>query len=132
MSDAQREFWPLIGPEGQGAQIDERTRAGAYNVENDAAPYAHVVLASFAPDRWSAVYFSWLSLKGWMAGLHYLETTHLYATEHDGRIYTTFVVVFSSAEAVGAWLEHGYPVEEMLRSLGVAGEDIRGLLMRDL
>ena len=132
MSDEQREFWPLIGPERQGAAIDERTRAAEYNVENDASGYAHVVLASFLPDRWSAVYFSWLSLKGWLAGLPQLETLHLYATEHDGRIYTTFIVVFSSAEAVGAWLEHGYPVEEMLRSLGVADQDIRGLLMRDL
>jgi hypothetical protein len=132
MADAQREFWPRIGPEGQGAQIDQRTRAAEHNVENDASGYAHVVLASFPVDRWSAVYFSWLSLKGWLAGLHYLESTNLYATEYDGRIYVNFAIVFSSAEAVGAWLEHGYPIEEMLRSLGVADADIRGLLMRDL
>jgi len=123
-------FWPSMGPERQGEELDRRTRAAEVNIENEASSYVHIVLASFPADRWSAVYFSWLSLKGWIAGLHYLESTHLYATEHDGRVYATFVVEFSSPEALGAWLEHGYSVEEMLRALGVAEADISPALMR--
>jgi hypothetical protein len=103
-----------------------------YVYELEQAPYAHVVTATFPHDRWSGVFFSWLSLKGFILGVHSVENVRLYASEMGARVQATFVTVFSNRESLDAWLEHGYPVEEMLVAEGVVEDDITSVLARDL
>lgn len=103
-----------------------------YRFEYEQAPYAHIVTASFPPDRWSAIYYSWLSLKGYMLGVHGIDNTRCYADETDGHVDAVFVTIMSDRQAALAWLEQGYPVEEMLAAEGVAVDDIKTVLARDL
>ncbi len=113
-----------------GSDMADEEREYVYELEQ--APYAHVVTATFPHDRWSAVFFSWLSLKGFILGVHSVENTRLYASELGEQVQATFVTVFSDRESVEAWLDHGYPVEEMLVAEGVAESDIASALARDL
>jgi hypothetical protein len=104
-----------------------------YHYETELHPFAHIVTASFPAERWSAIFYSWMSLKAYLLGVHAVENVRLYATESDeGRVRATFVVVFSTREAVAAWVESGYPVEEMLAANGVGESDINSVLARDL
>jgi hypothetical protein len=112
-------------------QVDERQ--AEYHFETELAPFAHIVTASFAAERWSGIFYSWMSLKAYLLGVHHVENVRLYATEVEGgRVQATFVTVFSNREAVAAWLEHGYSVEEMLAAEGVNEADIASVLARDL
>ena len=103
-----------------------------YMYELEQAPYAHVVTASFPHERWSGVFFSWLSLKAFVLGVHSVENVRLYASEVGDDVQATFVTVFSDVESMDAWLSHGYPVEEMLTAEGVPEEHITTVLARDL
>ena len=100
-------------------------RAGAGSV-------AHVVTATFPHERWSGVFFSWLSLKAFILGVLAVENTRLSASEVGEDVQATFVTVFSDVESMDAWLSKGYPVEEMLTAEGVAEDRIATVLARDL
>lgn len=103
-----------------------------YRFEYEQAPYAHVVTASFPPDRWSAIFYSWMSLKGYMLGVHGIENTRCYADESDDHVDAVFVTILADRESALAWLEQGYTVEEMLVAEGVPADDMTTLLVRDL
>jgi hypothetical protein len=121
-------------PGGVGGSYPQAVTTGDadYRYEYDFWPYVYVVTATFPADRWSAVFFSWLSVKGFTAGMHYVEGAHCYATPVEGdRVWATFAIRFSNEEAVSSWYEYGYPVEEMLAGLGVAAEDITSIVARD-
>jgi hypothetical protein len=130
MTDTDR-MWPPQEPEEHARQLaEEPVEEGVF--EYEAAPYGLVVQAHFPMDRWSAVFFSWLSFKGFVAGLRFCENTHLYATQAGARVWATFIVTFSSPRALGEWLRNGYPIEQMLTDLGIPAEDMRSMLVRDL
>lgn len=102
--------------------------------EYDIAPYCEMVQAFIPEEVWSGVFYSWSSLKGHLQGLHGLEGTEMYAgreEEGEGRIYACFFTIWSSGDALAEWIEHGYPVEKMLKSLGVPEESIEMRLIRD-
>ena len=104
-----------------------------YLFETDLHPFATIVTATFAADRWSAVFYSWMSLKGFVVGVHGVENVRLFATEvEDGRVQAVFVIVFSNRGAVISWVDNGYTIEEMLMANGVAEGDITSVLARDL
>ena len=124
-------MWPPQGPEEHAQQLHEESAAEGY-FEYEDLPYGMLVHASFPLDRWAAVYYSWLSYKGFAAGLHFCEETRLFATQAGGRVWATFQLVFSSPRALGEWLQHGYPIEEMLADVGVPAEDVRSMLGRDI
>ncbi len=128
MSDDQ--MWPPQGPEGHAEQLGQNPPEDYYEYEN--VPYGVLVQASFPLERWAAVYYSWLSYKGYACGLHYNEGTRLFATQAGGRVWATFELVFSSPRAVAEWMEHGYPIEEMLADVGVEPENVRTMLGREL
>ena len=124
-------MWPPQEPGEHARQLVEEPPAESY-YEYEAAPYGLLVQATFPMDRWSAVFFSWLSFKGFVVGLHFCENTHLYATQAGGRVWATFIVTFSSPRGLDEWLRNGYPVEEMLTDLGIPPEDMRSMLVRDI
>lgn len=130
MTDGER-MWPPQDVEAHVRQLREEPPDGQV-FEYEAAPYGMLVQATFPTTRWSAVYFSWLSFKGFIVGVHYVEDLHLYATQAEGRVWATIVVTFTSPRGLAGWLEHGYPVEQMLRDVGVPDEDIRVSLVRDI
>jgi hypothetical protein len=99
--------------------------------EYDIAPYAQMVQAAVPQQQWSGVFFSWMSMKAHLQGLHGLDRTETYATLQEDVVYATFIVVFENAEELGQWMENGYPVEEMLRAMGLPEEDIHIQLVRD-
>ncbi len=103
-----------------------------YMYELEQAPWAHVVTATFSHDRWSGVFFSWLSLKAFVLSIHSAENVRLYASNVGDDVQATFITVFSEVEALDAWLAEGYPVEEMLAAEGVAQGAITSVLARDL
>ena len=78
------------------------------------------------------MFFSWLSLKAFILGVHSVENVRLYASEVGDDVQATFVTVFSDVESMDAWLGQGYPVEEMLTAEGVLEERITTVLARDL
>ncbi len=124
-------MWPPQTPEGHAQQFrDEPVGEQVFEYEN--VPYGVLVQAHFPLERWAAVYYSWLSYKGFVCGLHYCEDTKLFATQAGARVWATFVVVFNTPRGLAEWLQHGYPIEEMLADLGVPPEDIRTMLTRDI
>jgi hypothetical protein len=124
-------MWPPQGPEDHAQQLRrEPIEEQIYEYED--VPYGMLVQANFPQDRWSAVYYSWLSYKGFVVGLHYCEETKLLATQAGARVWATFVVIFSSPRGLAEWLQQGYPIEEMLADLGVPPEDVRSMLVRDV
>ena len=130
-SGSGEHMWPPQGPDEYARQLREQ-REGGEVFEYEAVPYGLMVQAVLPMDRWSAVYFSWLSLKGFLAGVYQVEDMHLYATQAGGRVWVTMIVTFSSPRALASWLEEGYAVEEMLRDVGVPDDDIRTSLIRDI
>jgi len=121
-------------PEFKHEVVDDFFEAGpgtANYKEYTLAPYAQIVHAAMPVALWSGVFFSWLSFKGHLQGLHQWNRTELFATNVDDIIYATFIIIFDRDVALAEWVGHGYPIEEMLRSLGVAADDINVTLMRD-
>jgi hypothetical protein len=102
-------------------------RIGEYSI----APYALVVTARMSEETWPKVWFSWLSLKGHLQGFHYVRSTYQFTSRIADEIVAIFVVVFNSADAAGAWLEHGYTVEMMLSEMGVPESRYEVRMMRD-
>jgi hypothetical protein len=114
------------------AGLIEGGLGGARYKEYDLAGYAEVVEAHIPQEMWSGVFFSWLSLKGHVQGLHEFDRSLLLCTvDPDGRVDAVFSVIWQSAETLAEWLRGGYSIERMLRSMGVPDQDIRVNLMRD-
>ncbi len=99
--------------------------------EYGVAAYAQIVQAAVPRPLWSGVLFSWMSMKGHLQGLHMFDRSQLFATLVGEVVYVTFVVVWDDADALAEWMQHGYSVEEMLRAMGIAEEDIHVQLTRD-
>ena len=99
--------------------------------EYDIAPYAQMIQAAIPQPLWSGVFFSWMSMKGHLQGLHQFDRTQIFATVSGDTVYATFVVVWHNADALAEWMAQGYPVEEMLRAMGIPDADIHIQLVRD-
>lgn len=123
-------LWPEASPESIQANL-EAGLGGSRHKEFELAPYGQMVEVSIAEEIWSSVFFSWLSLKGHLQGLHDMDRTELFAARMGDRVYAMFITVWTKQEAFTEWLQHGYPVEEMLRSMGVEKENIRITYVRD-
>jgi hypothetical protein len=104
--------------------------SGRYK-EYDIAPYAQMVQTVVPQELWSGVFFSWLSIKGHLQALHEFDRTEMFATSTETLVYATFIVVWDNADSLAEWMAHGYPVEEMLRAMGVPDADIHIQLVRD-
>jgi hypothetical protein len=99
--------------------------------EYEDAPYALVVRATMPFEAWTGVFYSWLSLKGHLQGLHAWDRTQLFASRYDDTVTATFVTVWYNAEVMVEWLESGYMVPDILESMGVAEDAMDAELMRD-
>lgn len=100
--------------------------------EYELAGYAEVVRAYVPQWAWSGVFFSWLSLKGHLQGLHQFDRTELFCTAGaDGRVEAVFAIIWQGADTMSAWLEKGYSAEKMLTNMGIPAEDMQVQLMRD-
>ena len=123
--------YPTIGDD-----VLERLRdglgGGAQKEYYGEANYVFVVRATFPTELWSGVFYSWLSMKGHLQGLHDVERVELLASGgKEGTVEALIDVVWSHPEPLEEWLTHGYAVDEMLLSMGVKEEDMEVELMRD-
>lgn len=120
-----------VAPE-QVRQAVEEGLGGSRYKEYEYPAYAEVVRAHIPQDMWSAVYMSWLSLKGHLQGLHDFDRTEFFCTKRDdGTVLALFAVIWQGADALAEWLDHGYSTDQMLREMGVPEADISVELMRD-
>jgi len=100
--------------------------------EYDIPGYAQIVRARIPAAIWSGVYYSWLSMKGHLQALHDWDRTEFFATSlPDGDVEAVFAVIWNGAEALADYVENGYPVDEMLRGVGIPEQNIDVQLMRD-
>ncbi|MHB8842314.1 MAG: hypothetical protein ACYC56_11125 [Candidatus Aquicultor sp.] len=121
-------------PERKSDEAERQLETGLGTTKYKAygqAPYVYTVLASMTEEIWNNVFFSWLSMKGYLQGMHGMNRTEMFATKIGGRVYATFIVVWSHEEQLAAWLEHGYTVEELLQSMGCPANDVQVSLQRD-
>jgi hypothetical protein len=110
----------------------EEGLGGSRYKEYEYPPYAEVVRAHVPQEMWSAVYMSWLSLKGHLQGLHDFDRTEFFCTSReDGTVLALFAVIWQGADALTEWLDRGYSTDQMLREMGVPEADISVELMRD-
>lgn len=110
----------------------EEGLGGSRYKEYEYPAYAEVVRAHVPVERWTAVYYSWMSLKGHLQGLHDFDRSEFFCTSRDDEtILALFAVIWQGADAMAEWLESGYPTDQMLRDLGVPEQDISVELMRD-
>lgn len=121
---------PPMSREETFARIESGLGTSRYK-EYDIAPYAQMVQAAIPQPVWSGVFFSWESMKGHLQGLHGFDRTQMFATLVGDVVYATFIVVWDNSLAISGWMEHGYPVEEMLRSMGIPEDDVHIQLVRD-
>jgi hypothetical protein len=117
-------------PEGLQKLIDEGLGGTRYK-EHEIAPYGLIVKAQMQPDLWSGVFYSWLSMKGHLQGMHGFDRTQLFATREGDTVSATFITVWDRAETLYQWLSGGYPVTDMLASMGVPEDMIELELVRD-
>lgn len=110
--------------------IDEGLGGARYK-EHEVAPYALSVGAEMPTEVWSGVFYSWLSLKGHLQGMHGFDRTQLFAAREGDTVRATFITVWDRAETLYQWLEGGYAVTDMLEEMGIPQEEIRFELMRD-
>ncbi len=122
--------WPVLNREQELGALDSGMGASRYKDYNE-APFVQMVHAHMPHELWSGVFFSWLSMKGHLQGAHGVLRVEMYATRFAGRVYALFMVVWEEADAMMEWLYHGYPIEEMLRQVGVQPGDITVALARD-
>lgn len=122
--------WPELREEETQIALEEGLGGSRYK-DYDAAPYGYLVHASIPADLWDAVFFSWMSLKGHLQGLHDMQRTELFATRAGDTIFAVFITVWTYRATMAAWIEHGYSADEMLRSEGVSEDDITVTLVRD-
>lgn len=99
--------------------------------ELEDAPYALLVRATMPFEAWTGSFFSWMSLKGHLQGLHGWDRTQLFANRVGDTVVAEFVVVWDNAESMSEWLDVGFPVPDILEAMGVAPEDMEFQLMRD-
>ncbi len=110
----------------------EEGLGGSRYKEYEYPPYAEVVWVYVPQHMWSAVYMSWLSLKGHLQGLHDFDRTEFFCTRcTDGRILAIFAAIWQGADTLAEWLQHGYSIEETLLGIGIPEADITVELMRD-
>jgi hypothetical protein len=110
----------------------EEGLGGSRYKEYEYPAYAEVVRVHVPVERWTAVYFSWMSLKGHLQGLHDFDRSEFFCTSRDdGTVLALFAVIWQGADAMAEWLENGYPTDKMLRELGIPDADISVELMRD-
>lgn len=118
-------------PTQAGSEVQQGLGTTRYK-EYDYPGYAQLVRATVPGAVWSGVFYSWMSLKGHLLGLHDFDRSDFFITAlPDGAVDAVFVVVFREAESLAEWIEHGYPVDAMLTGMGVPAEDIRVVLARD-
>lgn len=124
-----------VSPSAEQSRTDvEQVRMGAGGSrykEYDEAPFAVAVRATIPTVLWPGALYSWMSLRAHLQGVHYHETSYMFARGTDDHVLAMFYVVFSHAEGLSGWLEHGYTVDRMLTGLGVAAEDVDVQIMRD-
>lgn len=123
-----------LGPEHEywrSEQVEDLIGTARYK-DYGISPYAEVVRVEIPEDLWSAVYYSWLGLKGHLQALHGYQRSDLFATAEEKAVLATFIVIWDSEEELAAWLEDGYTTEEMLRSVGVDEDAIHVTLRRYL
>jgi hypothetical protein len=117
-------------PEHFQRLIDEGLGGTRYK-EHEIAPYGLIVKARMQPDLWSGVFYSWLSMKGHLQGMHGFDRTQLFATREGDNVTATFITVWDRAETLYQWISGGYPVSDMLEAMGVPGDMIELELVRD-
>lgn len=119
-------------PVRQGGQSIEGGLGGTRYKEYDYPGYVQVVRATVPQEVWSGVFYSWLSMKGHLLGLHDFDRSELFVSgQPDGDVYVMFAVVFREAESLAEWIEHGYSVDAMLAGMGVPSDDVTVVLARD-
>lgn len=100
--------------------------------EYDIAPFVEMVQARIPDEVWTGVFYSWLSLKGFLQAVHQLQRVEMFAArEEDGTIFASFLTVWGSGDSLAEWLRDGYPIVRMLTGLGVPEGDITMRLVRD-
>lgn len=100
--------------------------------EYDIPGYVQVVRALIPAEIWSGVFYSWLSLKGHLQGLHDFDRSEFFATaQPNGDVEAVFAVIWDGAESLTGWLDNGYPMDMVLRNMGIAEDAISVTLMRD-
>lgn len=122
--------WAEVSPDSLQANLEAGLGASR-QAEYELAPYGQIVQATIPELLWSSVFFSWLSMKGHLQGLHDMDRTQMFATRQEDRVFAQFITVWTNREAYAEWLQHGYPVEEMLRSMGIDEQDIVIIHVRD-
>jgi hypothetical protein len=110
--------------------VDEGLGGPRYK-EYEIAPYALIVRARMAPEAWTGVFYSWLSMKGHMQGMHGFDRTQMFAAREEETVTATFITVWDRAETLYQWLETGYSVADMLEAMGVPADTIDLELARD-
>ena len=122
--------WPDLSPDQRGAHLRDGLGAGTHD-EYEVAPFAEIVQASMSKEVWTPVFYSWLSMKGHLQGLHDMQRAEIFATRIDDTVYVTIITIWGHPESVAEWSREGYPVEEMLRRVGVEEASIHVTLARD-
>lgn len=119
-------------PVGSGGRSIEEGLGTTRYKEYDYPGYVQVVRATVPAEIWSGVFYSWLSMKGHLLGIHDFDRSEFFVSGLPGSdIDVVFAVVFHEAESLAEWVEHGYPVDAMLAAMGVPREDITVALARD-
>lgn len=113
----------MISAGGQGCASERE--------DHQAPPCARMVHAAIPGHLWSGVFFSWMSMKGHLQSLADMNRTEMFATSIGDLVYATFITVWNRQENVLECLKHDYPVETMLRHMGVEGEDITVTMASD-
>lgn len=128
------ETWAATAIPGVAASGDELVAGlgSSRYKEYDIPGYVQVVRARIPAEIWSGVFYSWLSLKGHLQGLHDFDRTEFFATSTaDGDVDAVFAVVWNGAESLTGWLENGYPMDLVLANMGIPVENVNVQLMRD-
>ncbi|MCL5736024.1 MAG: hypothetical protein M1274_10640, partial [Actinobacteria bacterium] len=79
--------------------IDEGLGGTRYK-EHEIAPYALIIRTKMPIEIWSGVFFSWLSMKGHLQGMHGFDRTQLFAAQDGDMVTATFITVWDRAETM--------------------------------
>jgi hypothetical protein len=116
---------------GHTQRVLEEGLGGTRYKEHEIAPYGLIVRATMPMDVWSGVFYSWLSLKGHLQGLHGIDRTELFAAQDGNSVTAYFITVWDTAEMLAQWMGSGYPVSQMLEAMGVPEDMIELQPVRD-
>ncbi len=95
------------------------------------SPWAIVVQASFPEWMWAGVYYSWFSLKGHLQSYYELQDFYFFASRTEDQILGMWGLGFDVRSALEQYVESGYTVAQMLKSMGVPEDDIHVSFHRD-